>query len=848
MPNDVALEIFYDGGWHDLVAGDDVFADAPLVIQRGDGAESAAPRPASLTARLNNAEDTYRTSNPESPLFGKAGRNTPVRATVGGTVRAVTEESSWSSGQTRDFRARPRRGKAWVDLDSGGLLRRIGQWTEPLKSPFYTYNAALGTLGGYWPMEDARGTARAFTPVTGARNSALIGQSFDSQKRPPGSGPVAEVNTLIDTATFRMAPGDGASTSGWQYSLVTYIGDLNNLFHSPISLQLGNGYSVFFSLDDSTDTSLIDVFDPSGSQVAAQSANFNGYQFTGQWVMFVLKATYSAPNTTFQIYYRSADENSWLTYTLAHAMTPSIVRAAFANSLPEGSAYGHVTATVGLTDSLTDEARFTAFRGHAGETTAQRFARLCTAKNLAYSIVGDQSKATPMGPQPLAAFPEQLKEIRDTEDGLLFDAVDGAELALVLRDARYNRTPVSIDVTELPFPPPEVTDDLPVHNLVTAAQRDGGDATAEDSTGPLGTQDPPDGAGEYRHTVDVNLDDSTDLPQVANWWLRRGTVNLPRYPAVTVNLAALDAARVAELEAVDVGDVLELTGYRENPIRLHVLGYTETIGWPNARTIVFQCAPDQQFDVGVYGQRRYDLRTSTVSGSHTASATRLWVQMTADEAWSRTSLPYDWVVAGERIRVLGMTKLGSVAPVDGTFEAGIDASWYVQGGSSGVPLISSAGSGHNSNRSVAYIVAGSPSQAIMRSNATLAASPGQTFTASMWVWIATTTNVTAVIDWLNGGGWFAGASNTVSVTGGVWTEITVSGTAPATTTRVEYGPSLLSSPANGLTLFVDDVDIVRTDSLALRQAATCTRSVNGIRKTLPSGSEVHVATPGRWAR
>jgi hypothetical protein len=68
-------------------------------------------------------------------------------------------------------------------------------------------------------MEDARGTTKAATPVSGAANTLLLGVSFDSQQRPPGSGPVADV-VLQDSSTFKFTGGSAArpvagSTRSW---------------------------------------------------------------------------------------------------------------------------------------------------------------------------------------------------------------------------------------------------------------------------------------------------------------------------------------------------------------------------------------------------------------------------------------------------------------------------------------------------------------------------------------------------------------------------------------------------------------------------------------------------------
>jgi hypothetical protein len=232
---------------------------------------------------------------------------------------------------------------------------------------------------------------------------------------------------------------------------------------------------------------------------------------------------------------------------------------------------------------------------------------------------------------------------------------------------------LELDVTDLPSSlPPEVTDGLGAWNVLMASQRGGVDFTARDDTGPAGTQDPPDGRGEKRQTVDVNVyDETAQLEQTAYWWLNRGTVDLPRFPRVTVNLAALPSSKIAEVEAVDVGKVITISGYREYVIRLYVLGYTETIG-THSRSIVFTCAPDRQFEVAVYTAdgatltptvRRYDSATTTLAEAITTTET-LWDITTVGEGdvWSTTSEPYDWIVNGERVTVTSMTAAAGSGP------------------------------------------------------------------------------------------------------------------------------------------------------------------------------------------
>jgi hypothetical protein len=56
-----------------------------------------------------------------------------------------------------------------------------------------------------------------------------------------------------------------------------------------------------------------------------------------------------------------------------------------------------------------------------------------------------------------------------------------------------------------------------------------------------------------------------------------------------------------------------------------------------------------------------------------------------------------------------------------------------------------------------------------------------------------------------------------------------------------------SSPANGTLLYVDDIDILRTDTQSGRQLALLSRGINGVTKALSAGAEVHISNPGRYA-
>lgn len=682
MPKqDVAFELYYDAGWRDIAADDEVFTGDPIRVQRGQGDESPAPRPAQINAQLDNATDKYRTSNPVSALYGKAGRNTPARVSVGGIVRGVVEASSWSCDQDQEFRRTPRRGRAWTDVEGGGLLQRIGQWTEPLKSAFRTYNEGLSHVTAYFPAEQARTTLVPEATFAGPQGFAFSGGvEFDSQSYPPSSAPLMDLNENGGVNLYTGVVPSVTSTTGWQHSWVSRLEPLPSADTFFYSWNTSGG-------GESGDAFQITIL-PSTGEIQLQASNdavapgfwldvtetTDNYDFT-QWTMWTVDATYSGGTTTLFVNWTNADntESRFMSGTFAHepgSFDSSAASASTANGeVPEGSTFGHfLTVDVGSSGGVdlfgTD--RIYAWTGYLGERTAYRFARLLSAAGITDFESTNYDESMPMGPQRVATLAEHLEEIQQTEDGLIFDLGSQAAVFLLCRFDRYNQTAALTLVPEdLPGLPREVTDDLRIHNVVTAVDRQGLEATAEDSTSALGTQAPPDGAGEYKQRIDVSVSfPRYRLPDIANWWMRRGTVDLPRFPRLAVNLAKLSPSKLAEVEAVEIGSVIEITGFREDTIRLYVLGYTEVIG-THSRRITFTCAPDQQFQVAVYDDesKRMESRTSTLNAAVDATATSLVVTFTRiRDAWSETAEPYDWVIGGERITVTSMGAVTGSGP------------------------------------------------------------------------------------------------------------------------------------------------------------------------------------------
>jgi hypothetical protein len=116
---------------------------------------------------------------------------------------------------------------------------------------------------------------------------------------------------------------------------------------------------------------------------------------------------------------------------------------------------------------------------------------------------------------------------------------------------------------------------------------------------------------------------------------------------------------------------------------------------------------------------------------------------------------------------------------------------------------------HTGTRAAKLVVTGTPTQAFVRDYAhKVPVVADIRYTARMWVYRPVAGNVSAVIDWFTAGDVFvSGSGNIFAVPAATWTLIAATGTCPAGATKAAYGPSLVSSPATGTVLYVDDMAI-----------------------------------------
>lgn len=107
----VVAELFYGGAWH----AESAYTRAPVVITRGRGDESGQGEPATASLTFDNRDGSKNPRNPSSPLYGLAGRNTPIRLSLTEATDAFgrTVAGSWGTADT---------GQAWTNHGVGGTV------------------------------------------------------------------------------------------------------------------------------------------------------------------------------------------------------------------------------------------------------------------------------------------------------------------------------------------------------------------------------------------------------------------------------------------------------------------------------------------------------------------------------------------------------------------------------------------------------------------------------------------------------------------------------------------------------------------------------------------------------
>lgn len=452
---DVTVEAYYDATWNDIT--DYVFdrdGRNSITITRGRGNGSARCEPSRASLQLNNADGRFSPRNPNSPLFGKIGRNTKLRIKV--TENAVTytrfvgEVTAWPA------RWDPSESDVWVPLEACGILRRLQQGAPPLRSPLF--RAISGIAAGdyqpidYWPAEDGTTSTQIANAMPGGATSfPASGVSF-SQGGPAGSAPLIVANAGF-AANFFVR--QYAATSRWalqwvmnvpaQPAALTTLFEVRSTGGSVATWRFQVEPDAFAGQDDyhwrgydSTGSLIADTRVSMGGPGAPSEAEFYGGWYS--WFAGVYESSGFMVATTGvsdgDLYELATVDSSPLAAGVSGAVRDFTVSV---DASLDGIGLGHFSVFVDpafhpFNDS---HANARALNGWAGEQAHERVERLCREQGIAIETIGTQSAL--MGPQRIATLMDLLEDCANTDRGFLYEQREDVGLAYRCNASRFNQ-------------------------------------------------------------------------------------------------------------------------------------------------------------------------------------------------------------------------------------------------------------------------------------------------------------------------------------------------------------------------------------------------------------------------
>jgi hypothetical protein len=321
----------------------------------------------------------------------------------------------------------------------------------------------------------------------------------------------------------------------------------------------------------------------------------------------------------------------------------------------------------------------TALVAHLDERAATRMARLCALKSIPFNFVGTASDTAFMGAEVDNTLFGLVLESAEADLGILSELLSDVGLNYRSRVDMQNQVSAldlsysGFNLSEVPVP---VDDDQYTRNDITVSRPRGSSYRLTKTEGRLSVNPPPSGVGIYDDAPSVNVGSDADLPDQAGWRLLLGTVDEARFPRISVNLAHSTFTSNPTLRnqvlAVRPGDRITISNPPDwlppETISQIVIGFSETIDNFEHR-ITFNCVPESPYRVGVLDsttQGRLDTGGSFLTDGASSSDTSFRVSTSVGPVWTTTDVPFDVMVAGERITVTAVSGATSPQTFTGT--------------------------------------------------------------------------------------------------------------------------------------------------------------------------------------
>jgi hypothetical protein len=666
------------------------YSEGGSTVTRGSDADSTL-RPLQILTKLNNDDNRFDTTDPVSPLYALAKRYARWRLLNNAVVVGIGEAQAYALSKTIDHVAGANRGKSSCDLRVEGTLARVLSWSTPLRSALYRRLARFyaATTIGYWPFEDGRAAGQLSNAVPNGKPGSAAGITYQGDAGSGGSAELAELTVdTVATGPFVKA----SATAGWQ------IGFTFKLAALPATQQ---PLLTWYTSDNRT--WLIEV-KPVGYQFTSRNTTTGAVVWTAgvtfgslaapndSYITFRIKATRNAGTgiVTVEPAWYSQQRSGILgtTGTFSDTIGYLLRWRLTGNAVIDKAAFGHLYAVTGGGDDLLADDTIAAANGHTGERAGSRFVRLCAEEGFTVNFTGSVTDTMPMGPQKPATLAGLLEQIVATDDCYIYDSRTTGNMVMRTRVHRYGQTPVMA----LTFPAQVVDYDKVnaterVKNVVTIAQAEGSEATASLTTGPLSTLPAPAGIGEAKGDLTVSVADQGRLADLASWYLAKWTIDRAWYRSITIDLVA-NPSLINDANFLFPGDTITVAGIERETVRLTVVGLVEQHGHAT-RTVTIKTIPADTDDILRYDTvgDRWGAATTTLAGALTTSTTALpFTSTDPKDRWLTTGMPFDIVIAGERMTLLAMTAAVGTGPYTQTGTVNRAVNGVVKAHTAGTPI------------------------------------------------------------------------------------------------------------------------------------------------------------------
>lgn len=667
--------------WLDVTP--DVRMDPGIGTTLGRADEASVSQPASCSFVLDNATGAYSMGG-QSPNYPNVRRGTPVRVTVVPVDAApVVTFQGYANGFTPSWDALT--GTIPVaTVSASGVLRRLAQGDDPLRSALYRYHTADSAPDEYWPLEEEKvatqgasavgGGAGLFSPL--ADGGLLYGKvEYGGDTDNPATSRAVQVSAGGELALpVRPALFSDYWAVTWSMRYTSGSGAFTEIYTDdpPVSGDPGVSYRGVWFSDGTVEISA--VTGPFDSTLIFSWSNGEPFEWDDVWHSYAMIVDQTGASVVASMY-RDGELVDLDVGSAIRSRPTSLTWTGVAN--PGGTEDPVTVAHVAAWSSAPDLVAVTAAAdAHAGELATDRMVRLCAEESLALDVVG--TTPSTMGAQFPLSLLVLLRECETVDQGVLYDGA-GPGLHYVCRDERENgAVDLALDAVQLASPFGPTDDDQRTRNRVTATSGTGTRFAFEDAAGPLGTGV----VGIYDSSIEVNAAVDAEVLNYASWAVHLGTVEGYRYPALSLDLRATPSLAAAVLDVepssrVTVGNMVAvLAGMPDEVVGLLVEGVDMELnssGW----RVTLKSSPYAPWRIAVVAEEtgdtdphlaRLDTDGASLDGAHAASATALDVATPSGPLWTTLADDYPLSLSVGGIEVVATACTGAASPQTFTIE------------------------------------------------------------------------------------------------------------------------------------------------------------------------------------